>query len=88
MAIFSKHYSDRQKSEIEYLLNRGKAINKKLDEMGDEYTEDFPALINSLTRVKYELREAIEAPAMLDYHIAKAKEHIEEAERIRERWSL
>lgn len=88
MAIFS-NYTNEQKITIEYLINRGKAINRRIEEIDDkDNSTDFPTLWNDLTRIKAELKDALNAKAIFEGHIEEARKHIEEAEAIKEKWGF
>lgn len=77
-------FTQRQKTEIEYLINRGKAIHRKQEEATADF--DKERLQNDLDYVKGELHDALNAEAMYRAHLRVAKEHIAEAERIYAKW--
>lgn len=77
-------YTPRQKSEIEYLINRGKAIHKQIEDATSDY--DKERLQNDIDYIRGELNDALNAEAMFRAHIRVAKEHIEEAEKIYAKW--
>lgn len=78
------NYTPKQRSEIEYLIERGKRIYKNLMHRKDD--EDAEKLNNELNTVKMQLNEALNAEAMYRAHLRVAKEHIEAAEAIRDKW--
>lgn len=77
-------YTAEQKSTIEYLINRGKAVHKKMEKSTD--AEESEKLQSELNRIKIELDDALNAEAKFRAHIKVAKEHIEEAESILHKW--
>ena len=77
-------YTAEQKSTIEYLINRGKAVHKKMEKSTD--AEESEKLQSELNRIKVELDDALNAEAKFRAHIKVAKEHIEEAESILRKW--
>lgn len=77
-------YTAEQKSTIEYLINRGKAVHKKMEKSTD--AEESEKLQSELNRIKIELDDALNAEAKFRAHIKVAKEHIEEAESILRKW--
>lgn len=77
-------FTSRQKAEIEYLINRGKAIFRQKEKATAEY--DKERLQNDLDYVRDELHDALNAEAMFRAHLRAAKEHIKEAEAILEKW--
>ena len=76
-------YTSEQKSTIEYLINRGKAVFKQMKSCNDAEGEK---LQNELNGIKAELNEALNAEAMFRTHLRIAQEHIEEAEAILYKW--
>lgn len=77
-------YTAEQKSTIEYLINRGKAVHKKMEKSTD--AEESEKLQSELNRIKIELDDALNAEAKFRAHLKVAKEHIEEAELILRKW--
>lgn len=77
-------YTGKQKSTIEYLIARGKAIHKHLKSADNDY--DTERYQSELDYIKGELNEALNAEAMFRAHLRVAKEHIEAAEAIRDKW--
>ena len=77
-------YTNAQKSTIEYLINRGKAIHKRLTNSKDSVETE--RLQSELNYIKLELNEALNAEAMYKAHLRLAKEHLEEAEAIYKEW--
>lgn len=77
-------YTAEQKSTIEYLINRGKAVHKKMEKSTDD--EESEKLQSELNRIKIELDDALNAEAKFRAHLKVAKEHIEEAESILHKW--
>jgi len=76
-----KHYTEQQKSEIEYLINKGKILYKRL--MKKTNATEADRLNSELSNVKHQLKAALNAEALFNMHIAEAKKHIAEAERIK-----
>ena len=77
-------YTARQKSEIEYLIARGKRIYKNL--MHRKNDAEGEKLNEELNTIKLQLNEAINAEAIYRAHLRAAEEHIKAAEEIREKW--
>lgn len=77
-------FTPRQKAEIEYLINRGKAIHRQKEEAIADY--DKERLQNDIDYVRGELHDALNAEAMYRAHLRVAEEHIAEAERIYAKW--
>ena len=78
-------YTQRQKSEIEYLINRGKSIHKRMEET-PQRDELYSKLNDELNEVKIQLNDALNAEAMFKEHLRAAKEHLAAADAIKERW--
>lgn len=78
------HYTDEQKSTIEYLINRGKAVHKRIEEA--EFGAELDVLEDELNHIRYELKYALNAEAIYREHLKIAKEHLEAAEEIMKRW--
>ena len=77
-------YTTEQTSTIEYLINRGKAVQKRIDAVTDaSEAEKFSAELND---IKLELNKAINAEAMFKAHLRAAEDHIKEAEAIYEEY--
>lgn len=70
-------YTTEQKSTIEYLINRGKAVHKALETADDSSRE---RLSDELNYIKLELHDVMNAEAKFRAHLRIAKEHITEAE--------
>lgn len=73
-------YTAEQKSTIEYLINRGKAIHKQMESATTDY--DKERFQSDLDYIKSELNDALNAEAMFRAHLRIAKEHLAEAEAI------
>lgn len=78
------NYTPKQRSEIEYLIERGKKIHKKLTNRKN--AGESEKLNNELNNVKMQLNEALNAEAMYKAHLRAAEEHIKAAEMIRTKW--
>lgn len=77
-------YTAEQKSTIEYLINRGKSVHKQLVVCKDSL--EVERLQDELNYIKMELHDTLNAEAMFRAHIRVAKEHIEAAEALRDKW--
>ena len=77
-------YTEEQKSTIEYLINRGKAVFKKMESCDD--ASESEKLQKELNSIKVELNETLNAEAMFRAHLKVAKEHLEEAETLVNKW--
>lgn len=77
-------YTEEQKSTIEYLINRGKAVHKQLQKSNSN--EETEKLQSELNDIKVELNDALNAEAMFRAHIKAAKEHLNDAEAIYQKW--
>jgi hypothetical protein len=77
-------YTEEQKSTIEYLINRGKSVHKQLE--NSKSNEDKEKLQNELNGIKMELNDALNAEAMFRAHLKMAKEHLNDAEAIYQKW--
>lgn len=77
-------FTPRQKAEIEYLINRGKAIFRQKEEATAEY--DKERLQNDIDYVKSELHDALNAEAMFKAHLRVAEEHIKAAEALYDKY--
>lgn len=77
-------YTEEQKSTIEYLINRGKSVHKQLE--NSKSNEDKEKLQNELNGIKMELNDALNAEAMFRAHLKVAKEHLNDAEAIYQKW--
>lgn len=77
-------YTTEQKSEIEYLINRGKAIHKQMESATTDY--DRERLQSDLDYIKSELKGAMNAESMFREHLRIAQEHLDEAEKIFQKW--
>lgn len=73
-------FTPRQKAEIEYLINRGKAIHRQKEEATADY--DKERLQNDIDYVRGELHDALNAEAMYRAHLRVAKEHMDAAEEL------
>ena len=78
------NYTPRQKSEIEYLINKGKAVYKRLT--NKKNMAESEKLNNELNQIKMQLNEALNAEAMYRAHLRAADEHIKAAEALRDKW--
>lgn len=78
------NYTPRQKSEIEYLIERGKKIYKKLT--NKKNAGESEKLNDELNSIKMQLNEALNAEGMYRAHLRAAEEHIRAAEEIRKKW--
>ena len=76
-------YTEKQLSTIEYLINRGKMIHKRLE---SPIFEDKKKLEEDLQAVKRDLKTVLNAEAMFKEHIKIAEEHIAMAEALRDKW--
>lgn len=77
-------YTEKQKNTIEYLVERGKGIYKRLKSAKNDY--DRERYQNELDYVKKELDDALNAEARYRAHLRVAEEHIRAAEAIRDEW--
>lgn len=77
-------YTTEQTSTIEYLINRGKAVHKRMDMVTD--ASEAEKLSAELNDIKLELNKAINAEAMYRAHLRAAEDHIKEAEAIYEEY--
>lgn len=75
--------TEEQKSTIEYLINRGKAVHKNLETCSDDEREKLQDELNS---IKLELNDALNAEAIFRTHLRLAKEHLDEAEAVFAKW--
>lgn len=73
-------FTPRQKAEIEYLINRGKAIFRQKEEATTDY--DKERLQNDLDYTREDLHIALNAEAMYRAHLQVAKEHMDAAEEL------
>jgi hypothetical protein len=78
------NYTPKQRSEIEYLIERGKKIYKKLT--NKKNAGESEKLNDELNNIKMQLNEALNAEAMYRAHLRAAEEHIKAAEGIRAKW--
>lgn len=78
------NYTPKQRSEIEYLIERGKKIYKKLT--NKKNAGESEKLNDELNNIKMQLNEALNAEAMYKAHLRAAEEHIKAAEMIRTKW--
>ena len=77
-------YTPRQKSEIEYLISRGKAVFRQKEEATNEY--DKERLQGDIDYIRKELNDALNAEAMFRAHLRVAEEHIKAAEELLKKW--
>ena len=77
-------YTSEQKSTIEYLINRGKSVFKRLQSCENEAENE--KLHEELKGIKVELNEALNAEAIFRTHLRLAQEHLDEAEKILKKW--
>lgn len=73
-------YTAEQTSTIEYLVNRGKAVHKRMDSVTD--AAESEKLSAELNDIKLELNKALNAEAMFRAHLKVAEDHLKEAEAI------
>ena len=73
-------YTPKQKSEIEYLISRGKAVFRQKEEATNEY--DKERLQGDIDYIRKELNDALNAEAMYRAHLRVAQEHIKAAEEL------
>lgn len=78
-------YTEEQRSTIEYLINRGKSVHKQMQKC-DNNNEEAEKLQNELNNIKLELNDALNAEAMFRAHLKVAKEHLNDAEAIYQKW--
>lgn len=78
-------YTEKQKNTIEYLIERGKGIYRRLKTSKNEY--DRERYQNELDYVKKELSDALNAEAKYRAHLRLADEHIKAAEAIKAEWN-
>lgn len=78
------NYTPKQRSEIEYLIEKGKRIYKKLT--NKKHAGETEKLNDELNSIKLQLNEALNAEAMFKAHLKVAKEHLDAAEEIKEKW--
>lgn len=77
-------YTEEQKSTIQYLINRGKAVHKSLETCED--ASESEKLQSELNNIKIKLNEALNAEAMFRAHIKVAQEHLDAAQELLDRW--
>ena len=77
-------YTEEQKSTIQYLINRGKAVHKNLEACED--ASESEKLQSELNNIKLELNDALNAEAMFRAHLKVAQEHIDAAQELLDRW--
>lgn len=77
-------YTSKQKSTIEFLINRGKAVHKKLEKSDNEFDKERNQA--ELDYIKSELSDALNAEARMNAHLRLAKEHLDKAEEIYTEW--
>lgn len=90
MAIYSD-YTDEQRNTIDYLINRGKAIHKRIEEikkLGIFDEDEIIKLDGELESVKKQLKSVLNAKVIFEKHLEMAKAHIEEAEKLSEMWGF
>jgi len=78
------NYTPKQRSEIEYLINKGKMIHKRLSKKAN--AAETEKLNDELNAIKLQLKDALNAEAMYKAHLRAAEEHIKAAEMIREKY--
>jgi len=78
------NYTPKQRSEIEYLIERGKKIYKKLT--NKKNAGESEKLNDELNNIKMQLNEALNAEAMYYEHLKAAKYHLDTAEEIKNKW--
>lgn len=77
-------YTEEQKSTIQYLINRGKAVHKNLEACED--ASESEKLQNELNNIKLELNDALNAEAMFRAHLKVAQEHLDMAQALIDKW--
>lgn len=77
-------YTPKQKSEIEYLISRGKAVFRQKEEATNEF--DKERLQGDIDYIRKELNDALNAEAMYRAHLRVAEEHIKAAEKLLNKW--
>lgn len=77
-------YTPKQKSEIEYLISRGKAVFRQKEEATNEY--DKERLQGDIDYIRKELNDALNAEAMFRAHLRVAEEHIKAAGELLKKW--
>lgn len=78
------NYTPKQRSEIEYLIERGKKIYKKLT--NKKNAGESEKLNDELNNIKMQLNEALNAEAMFRAHLRAAEEHLKAADALRDKW--
>lgn len=78
-------YTAEQRSTIEYLINRGTAVYKQMQDTV-EGSETSEKLQNELNNIRLQLKEAVNAEAMFRAHLRVAETHISAAEGIYRKW--
>lgn len=77
-------YTEEQKSTIQYLINRGKAVHKNLEACEDALESE--KLQSELNNIKLELNDALNAEAMFRAHLRVAQEHLDMAQALIYKW--
>lgn len=77
-------YTQKQKNTIEYLINRGKAVFKRLEASENEFDRERNKA--ELDYIKGQLSDALNAEARMNAHLRLAKEHLDKAEEIYTEW--
>lgn len=77
-------YTEEQKSTIQYLINRGKAVHKNLEACED--ASESEKLQSELNNIKLELNDALNAEAMFRAHLRVAQEHLDMAQALIDKW--
>lgn len=77
-------YTEEQKSTIQYLINRGKAVHKNLEACED--ASESEKLQSELNNIKIELNDALNAEAMFRAHLKVAQEHLDMAQALIDKW--
>lgn len=85
MATFME-YTPEQRSEIDYLINRGKRVHKRINQ--PDQTEDKMALQRELDIIRGDLQDVLNARLDFNDHIEAATRHIEEAEELKRKWGF
>lgn len=84
-------YTDEQRSTIDYLINRGKAVHKRIEDikkLGIFDEGELAKLDAELESVKKELNDVLNAKVIFERHLEAARLHIEEAEKLKELWGF
>lgn len=78
------NYTQKQRSTIEFLVNRGKAVFKKLQATSNEY--DKERIQEEIDYIRGELDDALNAESRYYLCLRMARLYLEKAEEIRNKW--